>query len=250
MITLLSIAVLLFSLAAGASWYFQPHLQSGDETGKSADEKSAKKEKSAPHASPVAAEPLPNRVIPRPPVSAETDRLAKMAESLVQQQDALKHREAQLGVREGQLHLIHDQIKNEHKILAAKRKEIDAALAAVEEKLTLLEARANVVDKKHKEADARLDDYNQKVTAMKPAEMKNIKQAAAIYEKMEAAAAATSIQQMVEKGDMDFAVALIHAMRESKAAVVLSELVNQDAATTTQLISRLRLYKGSDTSFK
>jgi flagellar motility protein MotE (MotC chaperone) len=248
MIVLLSTAVVLFSLAAGASWYFQPAQTSEEEPAKAVEERPAKKDKGK--TLPAASEPLPNRVTPRPPVTPETERLAKMASSLVQQQDALKHRESQLAVREGQLNLVHDEIKKEHKKLAAVRKEIDATLAAVEEKLALLEARASLADKKHKEADARMDEVNQKIVAMKPNEAKNVKQVAAIYEKMEPEAGAANVQQLVEKGEMDFAVAILAAMRERQSAAIFGELTKLDSGTAAQIFSRIRHLKGSEVSLK
>ena len=68
-----------------------------------AEEKPAKREKAAEKAKPIAAEPLPNRSIPRPPVSPEAERLTKMAASLQQQQDSLGNRETQLRDRSKQL---------------------------------------------------------------------------------------------------------------------------------------------------
>ena len=122
-------------------------------------------------------------------------------------------------IREKQLDTIHDEIKREHKKLEGVRKEIEAELQVVMEKLELLEARSGSVDKARKEADARLDEFDQKITKMKPAEMKNTKQAATIHERMEPEAAANSIHQMVEKGEsLSLPVAILDNMRERQAA--------------------------------
>ena len=94
MIKFLSIAVILFSVAAGASWYFQNMQHSEDETAKVPDEKSSAKVKAG---SPVSkgslTEAAPSRSIPRPSTSPEVDRLAKeTAATLQQQQDSVKAR--------------------------------------------------------------------------------------------------------------------------------------------------------------
>jgi hypothetical protein len=251
MIKFLSIAVILFSVAAGASWYLQYLQHADDEPVKAPDEKALAKAKSASPAGKAApAETAANRTVPRPTGSPELDRLAKTAATLQQQQDSVKAREQQLVVREKQLDTIHDEIKKEHKRLDSVRKEIDAELQVVMEKLDLLEKRSGSVDKVRKEADAKLDEFEQKLTKMRPAEMKNTKQAATIHERMEPEAAAQSIQQMVEKGELEFAVGILANMRERQAAALLSELAKQESGTSAQLMTRLRYYKALDSGSK
>lgn len=251
MIKFLSIAVILFSVAAGASWYLQYLQHADEEPAKVAEEKVSAKGKSAARAGKaVPAEPIANRSIPRPAGSPELDRLAKTAATLQQQQDFVKAREQQLVVREKQLDMIHDEIKKEHKKLDSVRKEIEGELQVVQEKLDLLEKRSGTVDKARKEADARLDEFEQKLTKLRPAELKNTKQAATIHERMEPEAAAQSIQQMVEKGELEFAVGILANMRERQAAALLSELAKQESGTSAQLMTRLRYYKTLDVGGK
>jgi flagellar motility protein MotE (MotC chaperone) len=242
MIKFLSIAVILFSVAAGASWYFQYSQHGDEEPSKTTDEKPNAKAKAAPGKG-AAPEASSNRSLPRPPMSPEVDKIAKTAAALQQQQESLKAREQQLVVREKQLDTIHDEIKKEHKKLDSVRKEIEGELAVVMEKLDLLEKRSGTVNKARLEADAKLDEFEQKLSKIKPAETKNTKLAATIHERMEADAAASSIQQMVEKGELDFAVGILANMRERQAAAVLSELAKQESGTSSQLMTRLRYYK-------
>lgn len=242
MITFLSIAVILFSVAAGASWYLQFAQHDGEEQTKPAAEEKTSKAKPAP-AKGTVAESGANRSLPRPPASPELDKIAKTAAALQQQQESLKAREQQIVVREKQLDTIHDQIKKEHKKLDGVRKEIEGELAVVMEKLELLEKRSGSVDKARKEADGKLEDFEQRLSKIKPAEMKNTRQAATIHERMEPEAAALSIQQMVEKGEMDFAVGILANMRERQAAALLSELAKLESGTSAQLMTRLRYFK-------
>ena len=177
-------------------------------------------------------------------------RLAKTAGALQQQQESLKAREQQLAVREKQLDTIHGEIKEEHKKLEAVRKEIAVELAMVQEKLELLEKRSGTVSEAKKEADARIDEFEQRLTKAKPGELKNTKQAAAIHERMEPDMAAQSIQQMVEKGELDFAVGIVANMRKRQAAALLSELSKQEAGTSAAAHHAITILQSIDTSPK
>jgi flagellar motility protein MotE (MotC chaperone) len=242
MIKFLSIAVILFSAAAGASWYLQYTQRGDEEPHKVPDEKANAKAKASPGKE-SAPETPGNRSLPRPAPSPELDKIAKTAATLQQQQESLKAREQQLVVREKQLDMIYDEIKKEHKKLDSVRKEIEGELAVVLDKLDLLEKRSGTVSKARLDADAKLDEFEQKLSKIKPAETKNTKQAATIHERMEPEAAALSLQQMVEKGELDFAVGILAHMRERQAAAVLSELAKQESGTPAQLMTRLRYYK-------
>ena len=250
MILFLAVAVVLFSVAAGGSWYLQQLQAPPEETPKTADEHGGTKAKNAAAASKAAnAEAPPSRGISRPAASPEAERLAKMAESMQQQQEAVKKREQHLVEREKQLGLIHEQIKGEHRKLDAARKEIDAQLALVQEKLDMLEKRSGAVDKAHKDAEGAARDLDQKVLSMKPLEVKGAKQSATYLDSMEPDAAARSILQMVEKGEMDYAVSILTNMRARQAAGVLTALESQDNGTGTaaQLLTRVRYIKMSET---
>src|SRR5438132_839982 len=99
MIKFLSIAVVLFSLAASASWYLQHRQTHEAESPTAHDEKGAK----ALSVTPVKASgnDAPNtRPLIRAPISGETDRMAQVASTLQHQQEALKTREQQLTTRE------------------------------------------------------------------------------------------------------------------------------------------------------
>lgn len=255
MVKFLSVAVVLFSIAAGGSWYLQSLQNANEETPKAAEERSAAaKTKAAPPATPSksSAEGPPARGIARPPASPEAERLAKMADSLQQQQESLKKRELLLGDREKQLGLIHDQIKAEHKKLDALRKEIDGQLQLVQERMDLLEKRSGAATKAQKDAEAASRELDQKIVQIKPIEMKGAKQSASYLESMEPDAAARSILQLVEKGEMDYAVSILSNMRARQAAGVLTALETQENGTSTaaQLLTRVRYIKSQDGTSK
>src|SRR5262249_38700892 len=132
----LAIAVVLFSLAAGVSWYLQGP---GHGATKESEEKSVKVE--SVKSKPIIHEPAASRPAPRTPVSPEAEKITAFAATLERQQEALKSREQHIAHREKQLDLIHDEIKKDQGKLDVMRKDIDAELALVQEKLDLLDKR-------------------------------------------------------------------------------------------------------------
>ena len=239
MILFLSIAIVLFSLAASASWYLQSKQTKDIDTPKVTEEKSTK-----PPANVTAkSDASPLRPLIRPPSSHEADRITQMAATLQQQQESLKTREQQLIVREKQIGLIHEEVKKEQKKLDAVRKEIQAELQIVQEKLELLEKRALDGDKERKLAEAHKEEIRRAMLEVNSLESKNLKHVASIYEKMDAETAAQSIQQMIDQGKLDMAVTIVAHMRERQAAGVLGELFKLDASVAGQLFERMRLMK-------
>jgi flagellar motility protein MotE (MotC chaperone) len=238
MLKLLSIAVVLFGLAAGVSWYLQSRQVYEIDPQPNAEEKTTKARSAAKKS-----DAAPLRSLIRPPSSHEADRITQMAAALQQQQESLKAREQHLTVREKQIGLIHDEIKKEQNKLDAVRKEIQIERAVVQEKLDLLEKRAVDGDRERQKAEAQKEEIRRAMLEVNSLESKNLKHVAAIYEKMDSEAAAQSIQQMIDQGKLDMAVTIVANMRERQAASVLGELFKQDASMAGQLFERMRLMK-------
>ncbi len=243
MLTFLSVAIVLFAVAAGASWYFQDRQHHED--GTKAGEEKGNKHAGAAHgkgngdaAAAAAAKPLV-----RSPLSADAERITQMAATLQSQQESLKNREQVVIVREKQMDLIHQEIKSEQKKLEAVRKEVDTELALVSEKLEMLEKRTAEADRDRKNSVAQLQEIQEKTVELNGLESKNLKQVAFIYDKMDPEAASQSIQQMVEKGKLDTAVTILANMRDRAAANLLGEISKQDAGVAAQLFDRMRYLK-------
>src|SRR5437588_13085514 len=113
MIKFFAIAVGLFSLAAGVSWYLQGQ---GQAPAKENEEKAAKAG-DHPRGKGTIHETPPPRPLPRTPVSPEAERITAFAATLEKQQESLKGREQHLAVREKQMDMIHDEIKKDQKKL-------------------------------------------------------------------------------------------------------------------------------------
>ncbi len=250
MILFLFVAVLLFSLAAGASWYLQQrHAQELDQA-KAGDDKAAKSVSHAPAAKGTATDALPGRAVSRPPASADPDRVAQAALTLQRQQESLKNREQFLETREKQMNLIHDDIKKEHKKLDIVRKEIQAELQLVQDKLELLEKKSSEVDTKRQQITQQVNEFDAKRIEVSGTEAANLKKLATIYDKMDPEAAAQGIEQMVEKGKIEMAVAILSNMNQRQAAGLLSEISKGDPGIAIQLLDRMRFLKTSLTSPK
>jgi len=258
LIKLLSFAVILFSAAAGGSWYLQFQKQQAEAKDAPADAaKSA--HGSAPHGAAThapKAEPAPTktaahkpeaeaapRPLPRPATSIETDRITQMAASLQQQQVTLKKREDYLQNREKQIEIVHQEVIKEQKKLDGVRKEIQAELQLVSEKLELAEKRLAEGDKQKQKIEVQKEDVQNAVLQISAVENKNIKQLATIYDKMETEAASASIQQMVDQGKLDMAVSILSHMRDRQAAGLLGDIAKQDPDIAVRLFDRMRTVK-------
>jgi flagellar motility protein MotE (MotC chaperone) len=233
----LSVGVILFSVAASASWYLQWQQPRNEE------EKSAKPAPANPRAKADAPETAAPRPLARPAPSPEADRFTQLAAALQGQQESLRNREQHVVVREKQMNLIHDEIKKEHKKLDLVRKDIEGELALVQEKLDLLERRAGETDKVKQRAAAELEETKRLTIEMTGTETKNLKLVSGIYDKMDAEAGALSIQQMVDKGNMDTAVTILTGMRDRQAANLLGEISKQEPSLAAQLFERMRFVK-------
>jgi flagellar motility protein MotE (MotC chaperone) len=237
MLKFFSIAVVLFSLAAGASWYLQWQQPKEEE------EKATKPAAGNAHGKAAGNDPVVQRPLLRPTVSPEADRFTQMAATLQSQQESLKNREQQVVIREKQLNLIHEEIKREQKKLDAVRKEVEAELQLVQDKLDALERKTGEGEKDRQKAAAQMEDLQHMTLEMNGIESKNLKQVAGIYDKMDPEAGAQSIQQMVEKGKIDTAVTILANMRDRQAANLLGEISKEDSGIAVQLFDRMRFMK-------
>ena len=239
LIKLLSIAVILFSLAASASWYLQYQKSAEPEEPQKTGAKNVKAPtKGSSTDSPPATTPLV-----RPPIGGDGDRLAQFSSSLQQQQELLKARENHLATREKQMDLIHVEIKKEQQKLDGVRKEIQAEFLLVQEKLELLEKKSAEMDSKRLQITRASEELDGKVTEIGGIEMANAKKLANIYEKMEPDLGAQGIGEMIDKGKLDMAVIILSNMSERQAAGLLGEVSKQDPGVAVQLIDRMRYYK-------
>jgi flagellar motility protein MotE (MotC chaperone) len=275
MIKLLSVAVILFSVAASGSWYLQSQMQKkgDDDHGDTPKAAKATSESSshggghaaAPAPAPAAghgngakpaatakphAEPDGPRPLPRPMTTMETDRITQMAASLQLEKAGLKKREDLLQSREKSMELIHQEVVKEHKKLDSLRKEIHEEYKAVEERLAMAEKRILDSTDLRQKVEAEKEKLKDDLVLIGNVEAKSSKQLAAICEKMEPEAAAQAIAQMVDTGKLDVAAQILVHMSNRSAAALLTELSKVDSDITGRLVDRMRHVKTSTASPK
>jgi DNA repair exonuclease SbcCD ATPase subunit len=247
MIKFLSVAVIMFSVAAGVSWYMQ---NQQTPPGNDGEEKAAKGPAEHVHVKPASVETALPRPLLRPSASPEAERLTGMAVSLQRQQEALKNREKALAEREKQIDLAHEEIKKDQKKIDAIRKEVEAELQLVQEKLEVLEKRVGETRENIQRANVTLEEAKSVSLELGGVETKNLKQMANIYDKMDSEAAAQNILQMVEKGKLDTGVAILANMRDRNAANILGEISKQNTDVAVQLFDRMRYLKAAGSEKK
>ena len=185
-----------------------------------------------------------DRPLVRAPLSPDADRLTQMASTLQTQQESLKSREQQMATREKQLDLIYDQIKQKQKSSTPCVSRSKRRCNSSRKSWTFSKERRRRREGSAK-ATADLREIKRATLEMNGLESKNLKQVAGIYDKMDPDSAAQSIQQMVDKGKLDTAVAILAGMRDRQAANLLTIISNQDASIATQLVDRVRYMRAS-----
>src|SRR5882762_9853299 len=106
MIKFLAIAIILFSLAASASWYLQYEQAKDAENAKTGDEKSTKAQ-SAKHSKKDGTSPPP---IVRQATSQDGDRISRMIDDVQKREERNKLHEQKLIVRQNQINLLHEEL--------------------------------------------------------------------------------------------------------------------------------------------
>lgn len=275
MIKLLSVAVILFSVAASGSWYLQSQMQkkADDDHGETKSVKANSESSShggghaaAPAPTPAAshgdhgakpavtakphAEPDGPRPLPRPMTTMETDRITQMAAALQLEKAGLKKREDLLQSREKSMELIHQEVVKEHKKLDSLRKEIHEEYKAVEERLAMAEKRILDSTDLRQKVEVEKEKLKDDLVLIGNVEAKSSKQLAAICEKMEPEAAAQAIAQMVDTGKLDVAAQILVHMSNRSAAALLTELSKVDPDITVRMVDRMRHVKTSTASSK
>lgn len=237
MIMLFSVVIILFGVAAGASWYLQAQ-QKDHETPHVAEEK--KKSNSNVNAvKPSVGEGVTPKSLIRSPSSPDTERLAAMATSLQSQQELLKAREQQIAVREKQMDIIHEEIKKEQKRLDAIKKKIDEEMLALNEKIEHLERRAADNKVERTAITSAKQDVEQMTLRVDELEWMNIKAQVKTFDKMDPETANMLLVQMVDAGKLDTAAKILANVEKRQAAAIFAEMSKNEPKLSAQIVERI-----------
>jgi hypothetical protein len=235
----LLVAIIFFTVAAGASWYLQPPAAQDPEkhAKESATDKmlvhgnETSKEKPADESHSMRPSLRPGQVL-------DAEHLTKLAADLELQADGVKRREQGISNRQKNIELVYKEILKEQRIVDGIRKQID-------EEMKLLGEKADVIDRKYSETTrqgAKVEEQNkdlrQTMLEVEDTERSRIKQIASFYDTMEAEKAAPAFQEMVDGGKLDMAVKILSNMKDRQASKLLAQLPNQTLAV--QMLDRLK----------
>ncbi|MBI1830844.1 MAG: hypothetical protein HYR84_05260, partial [Planctomycetes bacterium] len=237
----LSLAVVLFSVAAGVSWYYQQqqHRAEADSPKSAGHDKG--QSPNAADKKPGMPDPMAGKSIILPPINASADQIAKLSKAIQDRHEAISAREEQLKLREKQLDLIHVQITAQQKGFDDTRKGIQVEMALLIEKLKLVEEKFLELDKKKKQIAVEERNFDDKVLRIKESESTNLKKVALMYEGMDAEDAAASIEKLVNKGQIETAASILFLMSTKKSPAVLTEVSKLDPNLAILLIERIKL---------
>jgi flagellar motility protein MotE (MotC chaperone) len=240
MVIFLAIAVVLFGVAAGGSWYFQQQQMPDPEHAKAGEDKGGKA--SSVSSKPNAADgPAGSRPLILPPINASADQLAKYSKGLQEQQESLKARGEQLDVRRKQLDLFHLQVVKEQKNLEGTKKEVQAELALLLEKLKQFEEKVAELETIRKQLARERSEFDDRTRPAQEAAQGNLKKIASMYDGMDPEDAAQNIEKLVVKGQVDVAASILTLMNTRKSPAVLAEVSKIDPNLAIQLVDRIRL---------
>ncbi len=240
MIMLLGVAVVLFSLAAGGSWYLQNLQRKDDEDQKGKDEPIGKNTKTAPYVKPLTVEGGGTTApIVRPPISSEAEKNAALGLRLNVQDEVLKRREENLAKTEKRINIVHEKIREEHVRIEESRKMVKEELAFVEKQLERLEKRAAEVDAEKQRVASQLEEIKKIMVQIQPDQSKGLMAMAKIYESMEVDVAAGMLVGMVERGKVDDAVTIFRLMKTDKSASIFGKMNQLNEGASTMVADRL-----------
>ena len=234
----LIVAILLFSVSAGVSWYLQP--PPAAETKKQEKDNVAAKTLhgiDAPKEQPTE-ETRSARPTIRPGQTPDPEYLTKLAADLELQTDGIKRREQGVTNRQKNIDLVYKEILKEQRNVDGIRKQID-------EEMKLLAEKADAIERKYSETrlqGTKLDEQNkelrQTLLEVEDAERGRVKQMASFYDTMDPEKAAPMFQEMVDNGKLDMAVKIMASMKDRPASKLLAQLPNQTLAV--QILDRLK----------
>lgn len=243
-IKLLIVAIILFGMSAGVSWYLQSKMKKPNDEAKGKHDPGNEKVLKEPdfsHAPPKKEVKDDGHSKPSSVYLPESESLTQMSASLKAQMDAIKSKEKQLTVRQKNIEAIYEDLKKERGELDELRKKIAEEMKLLNEKIDFLEKKSAETQTERQKVTDRTKELKQTLLEVDDAERSRIKQIANMVEGMQPDAAGRTLMALAEDGKMDMAVKVVASMKEGKAARILSEI--GDDAFAAQMINKLRSLK-------
>jgi flagellar motility protein MotE (MotC chaperone) len=225
------LALVLFGVSAGVSWYLQHMKESAGRTKGEAD--GAASESQAP-----AKGGPPLRASVKSAPDPRADETLQLANRLRTQEEALKKREQALANRQKQIDLIFKDIRDERAAVDELRKQLQDEVRTAHELAESVEQKSTQLDQQRTEAERQMLELKRTMTDFETTELERVKQLAGIYDTMPADSAAKILETLANAGNMEIAVKILGTMKDRQAAKVLAEM--RDPGLAAQLLEKLR----------
>lgn len=235
-VLLFLVAVSLFGVSAGISWFLQPkeppHAEKAEAEKNRPGEKVRPESKVPDH---LSRPPL------RPGANPTPEAVMEMAANLHQQQESLRKKEQQMIAREKYLNTIHKDLRDQREGLDKVRLQIQEEMKALEGLRNDVDRRFGLLKEEGRNLDTKAEEVKKSLFEVQAVEKDRIKQMALIYDAMDPEVAGAVLVQMADGGKMDMATKILAAMKQRQAAKVLTQI--PDRTVVVQILEKLKNLK-------
>lgn len=232
-ILLVGVAVLLFSVTAGISYFLNNENQvqaKAGQAGKSTQDPLDRGEASDDSGK-IPEGPLFTIPGPNPPVT----EIAQLLQQLNAEKLKLESKRRALEVRHKQINISTQDMKNQQQTLNQVKDEVDQLLKEVRLLLKELEAKvAGITDRQ-----TLIDRDLRELGKLKFADMKALKAQAKQFESMDAEVASNILGTLIVNGQTDEAARILAVMNDRSGGDILAAIGEKDPKTGADLVNRI-----------
>jgi flagellar motility protein MotE (MotC chaperone) len=241
LLTLGAVAVVMFGLSAGTSYYLN-RAQTKHDKGGSTEPASKGPKSSKPGAS-TSEFSSTSSLSPaaRPQFDPKAEEIVRIQTHLKDSQNRLDAEEKRLANRKKLMELIYDDMRKERTAVDQKRKELNELLKSVDERVTELEGKNQEMREKLRKYEELVKIQQKTLTSIEGVESERVKQMASMYDSMDPEKAGYILMQMTDTGNLETAVKILSAMKERQAARVLEAIPDQNVVI--QIMDKLKTLK-------
>jgi flagellar motility protein MotE (MotC chaperone) len=232
-----AVALVLFGLSAGASYFLKLQQEKARESGEGSAGAPEAAGREAPAHSGGAEGGTRTSGLGRPGHSPEAEATVQMTAKLREQEENLRKREDQLRVRAKHLEIIAQDIRGEREAIDKLHKEISDEVKQAGDKVTSAEQRFEEMQDLKRENDKVVKEMKKSLTEVDAARQGGFRRAGDISDTMNPVEAAGIIQAMADADRIDTAALILANMKQRKAAEVLNQI--PDKTLAAQLVEKI-----------
>ena len=246
-----SIAMTLFGISAGISWYLQEAKLKQEQEAVAAAEghEGMNADTNGKNHGEAMAEHGGSGSRPRASVKAPyvdgAQEAAQMANSYRERINSVKQREDLLNQRQKQLDMIIKDIRDERNALDELRKQIADELKAVEERMTAVEKKSSEIEQKKLKITDEAKEFESHLIELETMEHGQLKKTAELIGNMAPEQAAKDLEKMAELGKMNMVAKILYLTPPRQASKLMTEL--SDPGLASQLLEKMNSVKFTGT---